>query len=153
MELMIGMIISSIVAVICYSAYSYTIRQYYVYKEEKSKVNEIMGLRMALLSDISAAGTVSCNNKKITIKSDSATIVYVFGDSSITRTINEHTDTFNLNVLQLNSSVISSNPLQDTLISSLSFRAKTKTDTCTFQFNKQYSAATLIKQKGNRYGN
>ena len=145
MELLIGMIISSIVISFCYMSYSMIYKQYMNYKAVKVELVEALELNSVLNSDISKAEKIVFdNNKLILIKEENKSFEYNFLEKYILRKTGEVVDTFNLIPLNIVSKQIASVSSSSALIEFFSFDANVLGDKEHFQFFKSYDAKTIM---------
>lgn len=143
MELLVGMIISSIVIGFGYGTYALVYKQYLSYKTVKKEIVEAMQLNSILNSDFAAAENILFNENKLTIdKKDNIYLQYDFNDSIVLRKENEITDTFKIVPVAITASFIF--PEQKAVVSTFSFQAKLLDETEGFVFTKNYSAETLM---------
>jgi prepilin-type N-terminal cleavage/methylation domain-containing protein len=143
LELLIGMIISSIVIGFGYAAYSLIYKQYLGYKKVKEKIVEITQFDHVLTTDITAAETISFNDNTLSLYGkDSKTLQYHFQDVLILRTENETTDTFKIAPVHLKTDFFL--PGKTIFVTQFSFDAETLEEREHFSFTKSYSSETLM---------
>lgn len=145
MELLVGMIISSIVIAFAYSAYSLIYKQYVSYRSVKSKVIETMQLHTVMSNDFNNSEYSTFDSNKLKLNTTNNTLTYNFIDSLIIRIDNELSDTFKLvartiQVKPVFNDVISN----DTLINNIQFDVFVFDNTEHFTFTKKYTAQTLM---------
>jgi prepilin-type N-terminal cleavage/methylation domain-containing protein len=145
MELMIGMIVSSIVTGMCYSGYMLISRQYQDYHKLKEQVNESMQLYTVLANDIAKSRSVLYANEHLQLEGDSVSLNYFFTDDCILRNVNEITDTFRYAATDIQAVPVAEKGNAG-LIQTFSFSVKMFDEATTFLYTKQYDAAALIKE-------
>jgi hypothetical protein len=143
MELIIGMIVSSIVVGTCYSGYLITSKQYNKYEVLKEEVNNIWQLHTCLTTDIKRAESLTYTENHLTLKNDSLLLVYVFNDSCITRSVNETTDTFHFSPLEINPVFV--DETNSNLTKQFSFKISLFNEQQSLYYTKEYDAASLFQ--------
>jgi prepilin-type N-terminal cleavage/methylation domain-containing protein len=142
-ELLIGMIISSIVIGFGYAAYSLIYKQYLAYKHVKEKVVEITLLNHVLSTDMLNAEIISFNENTLSlVGTNQNSLQYLFQDTLIVRTENELTDTFNISALNVKTDFLF--PDQAIFVKQFSFDADALGEKEHFTFTKNYSSETLM---------
>lgn len=146
LELLIGMIISSIVIGFCYMSYSIIYNQYMSYKILKLEIVETIQFNSILNADFISAETILFNENILILNSTNRSqLQYDFKDSHILRKDGEVTDTFKLiatNILP--QYLIESERSIPTIVNNFSFDAKVLGEVEHFNFSKNYSAETMI---------
>ncbi len=145
MELLIGMIISSIVIAFGYSAYNLIYRQYLSYKSVKTKVVETMQLHNTMSNDFNNAEYITFDENKLKLSGNNTLLMYNFIDSLVIRSVNETSDTFKLTTSTLQiKPVFNELTNNDTLINSLQLDVSVFDNKERFTFTKRYTAQTLM---------
>ena len=146
MELLIGMIISSIVISFGYGSYTVIYKQFLSFKEIKKDIVEKMQLNTVINSDFMNAELVNYHDKKLTFtRIQSNPLEYEFEDSLIVRKDQDVKDTFKLTSENIISKPILMNETGDTaVINTFSFDANVLGEKEHFEFTKIYSAQTLM---------
>lgn len=151
MELLIGMIISSIVISFGYGAYSLIYKQFLSYKKVKKEIVDVMQLNSILHTDLAKAELISFNENKLTIdRKDDLPLLYDFNDSIILRKDIDVIDTFKIAASTV--TIAFSFPEQKAVVNSFSFDAGVLGETEHFSFEKKYSAETLMNYE-NKFKN
>lgn len=146
MELLIGMIVSSIVIAIGYSTYAIIYKQFSSYKLVKNQVVECMQLNTVLQNDIQGAEFVFFNEDQLKLDSGDKMISYHFMDSLIVRDANEQADTFKLrNTDLIPSYAANGGGIGEGLINGLILDITINENIEHFTFMKIYDAETLMK--------
>jgi hypothetical protein len=147
-ELILGMVLSSIVVAFCYSGYSLIFERFMQFKKTKAKVNEIMQMNTTLLSDFSRANSIMYNNNQLSASCDSATFQYEFNEEYVLRKMNEVVDTFFLVPRDIKVKLLNEEPVEESgLLKEFSFDAEVFGKNETFQYLKIYSAEVLIQNQ------
>jgi prepilin-type N-terminal cleavage/methylation domain-containing protein len=145
MELLIGMIISSIVISFCYATYSIIYKQYLTYKAVKQEVVQTAQLNAILTTDFLNAETVTYDDTKLTLNNTDASVLeYNFNDEFILRRQAEIVDTFKLVATDIIPQYITEQ--QPTMITGISFNALVLGENESFHFIKTYSAETIVNR-------
>ena len=146
LELLIGMIISSIVIGFCYMSYSIIYKQYRSYKILKLEMVETIQFNSILNSDFIKAETVVFEGNKLIFNSaNRSALYYDFMDNFILRKDGEVTDTFKLSAINVLPGYLAKTVQSTTsIVNNFSFDAKVLGETEHFHFTKNYSAETMI---------
>jgi len=147
MELLIGMIISSIVIAFSYGAYTMIYKQYLNFKQTKMKLMDVSQFNSVMQNDFIRANAIHFkeNNLLLTNEKNVITLQYKFLDTYISRTDQEVIDTFHLNTENIKSNFIhSSGAITTDIINELSFESLVFGEKEYFTFVKTYSAETLL---------
>jgi prepilin-type N-terminal cleavage/methylation domain-containing protein len=143
MELLIGMIISSIVIGFGYATYSLIYKQYLGYKDVKEKIVELTQLDHVLRTDLITAEIISFNDNKLFLSGKDFKIVqYHFQDSLIVRTANEVKDTFQVSPVHIKAGFLLPDKMM--FLTQFSFDAEALDEKEHFAFTKDYSSETLM---------
>jgi prepilin-type N-terminal cleavage/methylation domain-containing protein len=143
MELLIGMIISSIVISFGYGAYSLVYKQYLSYKKIKNEIVEVTQLNTILYTDLVKAELVSFNENELAIdRKNNSPLLYDFNNSIVLRKDVGVIDTFKIEPAIITASFVFAD--QKALVNAFSFEAKVWGETEHFVFEKKYSAETLM---------
>lgn len=147
LEILIGMIISSIVIGFCYTGYSVIYKQYLNYNAIKRQNTTAMQLNSVLNNDFVNAEFVRFELDKLIVNSNSnKELYYRFNENYILRRDKGLIDTFMLAALNITPEYFTENEqLQDRLLNSFSFDVSVLGETEHFHFVKEYSSETLIK--------
>lgn len=146
MELLIGMIISSIVISFGYAAYAIIYKQYLGYKDVKAKMMETTQLYNTLSDDMRTADIVSFNeNTLLLYHKNTSGLQYNFYDDFIVRTERELTDTFKIVPLDMKQRFLF--PGNTAFVQQFSFEVNTLGEKEYFNFVKNYSSETLMNYK------
>jgi prepilin-type N-terminal cleavage/methylation domain-containing protein len=142
-ELLIGMIISSIVIGFGYAAYSLIYKQYLSYKQVKEKVVEITLFKQVLSTDMQQAAIISFSENTLSLLNKNKNpLEYHFYDDFIVRKEKELSDTFKISASNVKTNFL----FQDQLIfvNEFSFDANVLDEKEHFTFAKNYSSETLM---------
>lgn len=145
MELLIGMIISSIVISFCYMSYTLIHKQYMNYKAVKVELVEALDLNSVLNSDIAKSEKIIYeNNKLVLFKNENENLEYDFLETCILRKSGEVVDSFQFMPQNIASRPIVgvSNSLK--LIDFFSFEVNVLGDKEYFQFSKLYDSKMIM---------
>ena len=145
MELLIGMIISSILIAFSYSAYSIIYNQYLTYRNIKKEVSQTMEFNAVFNTDFQNSEFVTFDGNNLTlVRSNSSSLEYIFQEKFIIRKDNEVKDTFQLN----NTDIIVKYPVYKEqslqIVNEFSFNSIVNGLPEIFHFLKKYSAQTLM---------
>lgn len=144
-ELLIGMIISTIVIGACYVSYSFIYEQYGSYRSIKNKTLEAMQFNSIVSIDFMDAELITYKENTLTLKKNGNPLQYEFNDLFILRKVNEVTDTFRLSPTDIQAKSIIKNEGNETVvINNFSFDAQILGETEHFTFAKKYDAETLM---------
>jgi prepilin-type N-terminal cleavage/methylation domain-containing protein len=144
MELLVGMIVSSIVIGFGYSAGTVIYRQFLSYKKAKMEILMTAQFMNVFGNDWYHADVVVVVNDGIEVGTSSKLIRYEFKDTIMLRKTEEICDTFNLACKDLRIAMLSPG---ESLISAVSFESGVLGEEAQFEFSKKYSAATLLEQE------
>lgn len=145
MELLVGMIVSSIVIAFGYSAYALIYKQYLSYKSVKTTVVETMQLNAAMSNDFNNAAYITFYDNILKMNSDNKLLTYNFIDSLVIRSDREMLDTFKLAASSIQIKPVFNDILSnDTLINDLQFDVSVFDTKEHFTFTKRYTAQTLM---------
>jgi len=149
LELLIGMIISSIVIGFCYTGYSIIYKQYLNYLIIKENISNTMQFNSILNTDFTTASSIIFETDKLILDFKSAPqLQYDFRQNYILRKTSDVTDTFMLSALNLVPKYNIENDQQPFLIvNDFSFDAVILGETEHFHFAKNYSAETLVNMQ------
>lgn len=144
LELLIGMIISSLVVGFSYWAYFVIYSQYMNYKLVKEQINAEITFQTVILNDVTGAQAIfSDADNEITLQNDSvAEINYRFTVKFILRKQNEIIDTFAFPATAWQ--VVTIPETSNNLVESFSFNSTIFNEVKEFSFAKQYAADVLI---------
>lgn len=146
LELLIGMIISSIVIGFCYMSYSIIYKQYMSYKILKLEIVETIQFNSILNADFISAETILFDENILILNSTNRSqLQYDFNDNNILRKDGEVTDTFKLfptNILP--QYLIESEQSISSIVNDFSFDSNVLGEPEHFHFTKNYSAETMI---------
>ncbi len=149
LELLIGMIISSIVIGFCYTGYSIIYRQYINYSKIKREIVSAMQLNTVLNTDFINAASVTFDTDKLMLNYENKLpLQYDFKENFILRKDREITDTFmfapkNVIPIYLTESIESS----DAQVNNFSFDVMLFGESEHFHFTKNYSAETMVNKQ------
>lgn len=145
MELLVGMVISSIVIAFGYSAYALIYKQYVSYKSVKTTVVETMQLHTTMSNDFNNAECITFGENKLKLSGSNKLLMYNFIDSLVIRGDQEMSDTFKLAANDIQTtSVFNHGTNNDRLINSLQFDVSVFDNKEHFTFTKRYTAQTLM---------
>ncbi|MBN8696074.1 MAG: prepilin-type N-terminal cleavage/methylation domain-containing protein [Bacteroidetes bacterium] len=139
LELLIGMIISSIVISVCYTVYYMVNKQYVEFREVRSELVNLMFLNSELENNFYHSNNVQMSDKELCFGYRDKSICFVFMDSVVVRKEAMVSDTFRVKVN--NFEIIENN---EGLVSSFYINAILLEDSVSLCFNKKYSAFELI---------
>lgn len=147
LELLIGMILSSIVIGFCYTGYSIIHKQYLNYNMIKRQNTSAIQLNSILNTDFVNAGYVMYDSDKLILNSESKSqLPYEFKENYILRSANGLTDTFMFSPVNIKPEYLKeSSGLPLAIISEFSFDAIILGELEHFHFIKEYSAETMIR--------
>ena len=152
MELLIGMIISSIIIGFSYSGYRIIYSQFLDHKKVKKSILETAAINSILNNDFSNAQLIWTNdeNQLDVYYNDKRELHYEFQDEYILRRDNEIIDTFNIGAQNIQKKILFGNDYDyKNLTTEFSFESVILGEKETFHFAKTYSAETLINIEGN----
>lgn len=151
LELLIGMIISSIVIGFGYSGYNLIYKRYLNYSETKKGITNIIQLNSVLNNDFINASSAQFESDKLILNYKNGLLkTYNFKDKLILREEAEHVDTFKLEVNNLMASQNIDVEQMGLPITQLSFDAIIHKETMHFRFEKSYSSETLLNLQLNQ---
>ncbi|MFL5763638.1 MAG: PilW family protein [Bacteroidia bacterium] len=142
MELLVGMIISSLVISFGYGIYQVVQEQFRQYKTVKTELMQAAIFRSVLENDFFSADEVYGSREDLTINSKTGAIRYEFGREFILRRVEGSIDTFHIA-----SSEIALTPAleESDLLSSCEFDGVVCDEIQHFIFSKSYDAAILMR--------
>ena len=147
-ELLIGLIISSLVISFSYLCYGIVFEQFESYKTTKHEIYEGMQINTLLERDLDNAHIAYYSAPSLTlINENKADLKYHFDKAFIVRNNGEEKDTFNLKVNKTNPIFIMNNneePLK--LLKALSLEIELLDDKETLHYTKRYGAAVLLNE-------
>ena len=147
LELLIGMIISTLVVGFSVMSYFIIYEQYLNYKSVKHTISDVMLMNMVIASDFTNAQTISdVDDNELIFNDDNDTLIhYHFSPEFITRQENEIIDTFKIAVNnRLPVFLLEKDNEPTNLVSAFSFDAKVLGETEHFNFTKNYAADVII---------
>ena len=143
MELLVGMIVSSIVISFGYATYSLIYKQYRSYRIIKNELADVSQLSFILNNDMANAEMVSLKENLLSIdRKDKLPLLYDFNDSIVLRKENDICDTFKIAPSAVTAGFIF--PDQKAIVKYFSFEAKVLGEIEHFVFSKNYSAEILM---------
>lgn len=144
MELLIGMIISSIVISFGYMAYTLIYEQFLNFKKVKGTIMETTQLNTTFSRDIRHAEIISAEeeNKLILLNKNEPELHYEFYPDFILRTRAELTDTFKVAATNIQQQFLF--PENKMFLQQVSFDAAVMNEPESFHFTKSYSSETLM---------
>ncbi len=145
-ELLIGMIISSIVITFCYMSYTMISKQYMNYKLIKEELVDALQFNSILNNDIEKANSIHFNENKLIIVTEFNEILeYNFVERYILRNSDAVVDTFNLMPVNVAPNfVLNDGDAENKLLVSFSFDAEVLGELEHFEFHKTYDAVTMV---------
>lgn len=147
LELLIGMILSSIVIGFCYTGYSIIHKQYLNYNIIKKQNTAAIQLNSILNTDFINTGYVMYDTDKLILNSkNKVQLQYEFKENYILRGANGLTDTFMFSPVNISPEYLKeSESLPISIINEFSFEAVILGELEHFHFIKEYSAETMIR--------
>ncbi|MGQ0827041.1 MAG: PilW family protein [Bacteroidota bacterium] len=143
MELLIGMIVSSIVIGFGYGTFFLIYKQYSSFKTVKIELVDVAQLNSILNHDFAIAEMIAFNENKLIIdRKNNLPLVYNFNDSIILRTDNELVDTFKIVSENIVTNFVFKE--QNAVVTGFAFEAKVLNETEQLTFEKHYSSETLM---------
>lgn len=143
LELLIGMIISSIVISFGYATYSLIYKQYLSYKTVKAKMMETTQLYSALSSDLFHAQMASFHEHTLLLYNKNKTeLKYDFYENDIVRKTGEVVDSFHIAAMNRKEQFLF--PDNKQFLTQLSFEINVLDEPEVFNFTKQYCSETLM---------
>ncbi len=141
-ELLIGMIISSIVIAFGYSAYTLIYKQYNNYKEIKEKMMEVTQLHEALNTDFHTVEMISFHENTLTFYKKEYPLEYIFSDEWIIRKERDVADTFRVAATEVHHT--QRFPENGLFVQQFSFEVDILKEKEYFNFVKNYTAESLM---------
>lgn len=146
MELLIGMIISSMIIASAYYAYSIIYDRYEQYRTIKKKIMESQQLQSVLNNDAYICDRISFDgNTLLLLKKNDKSVNYRFYDDVITRTENELSDTFA--IAPVNIKMEFHFPEHKQFVEQFSFETRILDEQAFFSFTKAYTSELLMNYK------
>jgi len=143
LELLIGMVISSIIITIGYTSYRVIYKQYLNYKLTRKEMIEVAAFQNEFQNNFYNAEVVKAEENAICFEfSGDKKIKFTFFDTFITREINELIDTFKIENNNRVKVYIDEN---NTEIKAFMFNSTLFNEPIVFSFQKQYSSEYYIK--------
>lgn len=143
MELLIGMIISSIVISFGYMAYNLIYDGFLNFKKVKATMMETNQLNTTFGNDVRNAEIISSNeNKLILFNKNEQELRYEFLPDYVLRTHGELTDTFKVATHNIQQHFLF--PENNMFLQQFSFDATVLNEPESFQYSKSYSSETLM---------
>ena len=155
LELLIGMILSSIVIGFCYTSYSIIHKQYLNYNTIKRQNTAAIQLNSILNTDFINAEYIMYDTDKLIFNSENKVhLHYEFKENYILRVDNGLTDTFMFAPLNIITGYLKeSTKLSLAMADEFSFGAIIHGELEHFHFIKEYSAETMIRLQMENQGN
>jgi len=150
MELLIGMIISSILITFCYSSYTIIYKQFLTYKKIKNELTETIQLNSVLNNDFANSKSMYFNKNSLYMNRSISPLEYSFSENYILRIEREVIDTFHITAKDITVNYFkesANSPLF--FVNELSFSAMILNEKERFNFSKNYSAETIMNQPTN----
>lgn len=147
LELLIGMIISTLVVGFSMMSYFIIYEQYLNYKSVKQTISDVMLMNTVIASDFTNAQTITAidNNELNFNNENNTTIQYHFASEFITRQEDQIIDTFKIALNnKLPVFLLEKENEPTNLLSTFSFDAKVLGETEHFNFTKNYAADVII---------
>jgi prepilin-type N-terminal cleavage/methylation domain-containing protein len=146
MELLIGMIISSMVIASGYYAYSIIFDRFEKYRDVKKKLVTGEQLNSILNNDAFTADLISFRDDELVLtKGPEKSIRYHFYDERIIRTEQEVSDTFAIAAVDIQPQFLF--PENNSFVQQFSFKATLLDEKAFFCFTKSYPAELLMQHK------
>ena len=147
LELLIGMIISSIVIAIGYASYNMIYKQYLLYKSYRTELVEFAGLNSELHNNFYNSERVKAKETSLFFEfKNEKEIVFEFNDEFILRKEKESIDTFKVNVLNYKFFLQNESNI---IVNAISFDSELLKEMVQLRFEKMYSAEKLIEAEQN----
>lgn len=148
LELLIGMLISSLMITFCYTGYSLIYRHFLNYKSIKEEIITSAQLHAALNNDFITSKTINFDADVLTLTRKSAPpLLYIFKANNIIRTDNQTSDVFYLKTRNIKPITLDTSPnMQSPYLVSLSFETLFFNESKYFYFSKRYSATSIISE-------
>lgn len=143
LELLIGMIISSLVIAFGYGSYELIYKQFLNYKNVKVQLIQAEQLRSTWTTDMQKAKMVSFNENKLNLSQEDDILEYTFLDSMIIRKDKEVSDTFFVAVQNIKCDFLF--PEERMFVSKFAFTTTILQSNEPFCMEKNYSAEALMK--------
>jgi len=148
LELLIGMIISSIIITIGYSSYSIINKQFSSYKLYRTELVEIANLNSEIEKEFSDSEFVLRNQNQLTFKhKDSREVKFEFNEHFILRNEMQAIDTFWVNNKNYTFGFLDNSEI---FVSTFSFNSNLIGEDVFLNFEKKYSSDILIKNDLNK---
>lgn len=147
LELLVGMVISSLVIGFCVLGYLIINQQYLSYRFTKTAITDVVLMKTVITSDFNNSNKIhSENENELVIDNDSGqSISYRFTDEFIVREKEEITDTFKIATSNYVPVHISGNDNEQLeLVQAFSFDANVLGEPEHFNFEKNYAADVII---------
>lgn len=152
LELLIGMIISSIVIGFGYAGYTLIYERYLNYNQTKKGIIDVIQLNSVLNNDFINAESAQFGTDKLILYYETAPRKeYDFKEKYILRKDGEQTDTFKLEAATIIAGSGTGGEQIELLVTELSFDAVIHQEKMHFHFVKNYSAETLINLELNQW--
>jgi len=145
MELLIGMIISTIVISFCYMSYTLIYKQFMNYKTIKMELVQALELNSVLNNDIGNSELVVFDNNELTLLNKQNEILkYNFNETEILRKSVDIIDTFKLKPINIVPHYLANENNLSNVLLSFSFDAIVLGEQEHFQFSKLYDAEMVV---------
>jgi hypothetical protein len=146
LELLIGMIISSLVIASAYYAYAIIYDRYEQYRLMKKKLLESEQFQSVLNNDAYISDVISFNDDQLVMtKPNGTSVQYHFYDRLITRAENDRSDTFALVAVNIKSQFLF--PEDQQFVQQFSFETQVLEEHAFFSFTKAYPSELLVNYK------
>lgn len=145
MELLIGMIISTIVIGFCYMSYSLIYKQFMTYKAIKIELVEAMELNSVLNNDMGNSELILFDNNELTLVNEGKdALKYTFNETAVLRTAAAVVDTFKLKPINIVAHYLANENNLSNVVLSFSFDTDVLGEQEHFQFSKLYDAEMIV---------
>ncbi|MBA3971408.1 MAG: prepilin-type N-terminal cleavage/methylation domain-containing protein [Bacteroidetes bacterium] len=145
MELLVGMVISTILISFCYMGYRIIYEQYLNYRNIKTEVVDAMQFRSVMNNDFQKSNVVFFKDQTLTIVMPKGQLLrYDFSDKFVLRKAGDAIDTFLLKPENIKPGYLSSLYSGEAILHSVSFDATVCGEKERFYFDKLYDAETVV---------
>lgn len=144
MELMIGLVVSSIAISSGYMLYQFTLKQYNDYKKVRTELVEFASFYSELENNFYHSEKIYFKDNKLQFDGGIINnIKYEFSESYVLRISNNSVDTFKVECSRFNAAKVNSH--SNNLVSDVSFVVKFREEYYDVDLNKRYSAKEIIE--------
>lgn len=144
-EIMVAIIISGIVISTAYSVFLYTHSMFFKFTKAKSELKTYFELSSMLFQEVENSKFIErVGEREVKFEYTDKSVNYKFDDKFVVRTLQEHYDTFNIHVNEVELTTIKSE--NSNWVDDIQLAVDNKGEQQTLSFHKNYGAITKIEE-------